>query len=1035
MTATALVLLLTVSVVPLPATAAETTTDQTVPIEAIQTPAGDTGTSPYAGETVTTSGTVTLVVENGFYLQNGTGAYSGVFVYGVSNASVAPGDTVRVSAPVKEYNGLTELDAGAANANVTVTGSTTVPAATAVSTANASAEAYEGVRVAVANLTVTATPGQYGEWAVSDGSGTLAVDNVAAEGANATPAETGATIASMTGVVHYDYGAFKVRPTAMAPIESSGGSAGSGDGGGGENATTLTVVSYNDVQTAMSDPNATGRLVAALNERRAAHDNPTVVVGGGDEVSPSSLAPVSNWTVPTKVLNKIDPAAEVIGNHDLDYGFDAVSNFSAASEFPWLLANVRGEDGGNVPGTKNYTIVERGNVSVGIVGLVDEQVKPTTAVDFAANGYRVADYRDVGARIATKLKEEKNVDVVIAAAHMGVAPSKTLAKSTEHIDVVVTGHDEVIYEPQSTSGAVVMEAGSNADAIAEANLTVSDAGVSFDDGRVRTIDDSAPVNGSVRSLVADARGDYLSTVAGVTRVPLDSTSASNYHDETAWGNFIADAFRANQGSDVAVTNAGGIRGNFVIPPGNVTYDDVYTSLPFGNTLVTKQLNGTELKYLLASQVEDSPQYGLEPKLQVSGVTYEMNARTSGIPVTDVYVNGEPLDPDATYTVTVNSYMAGWEKLEGQPYSVGLASQPTVKDTRTLYGTATVEYLDAQSPIAPNDTDRIRRVSHDAGNATLEVSGDTVTATVDVPANATGVNASSFVAQNETTGVLAATDVAYDADAGTVTVTFEREAYATLAASSDTLQLYGTYDTDAIAFEYFEQAVLNANLGTDLPGSSEETPAPEAAVGLALGDGGTLDAPLGDTARVPVRVSNASGGVGAYELNVSVGASGVARITGVDTRGADLSEVTIGPDNRSAHIEVALAGVEAANATLATVELSGVALDDSTTLKLTPQAGPYDVNGSAYAVTSVENARVTVTAGDLTGNGLAMADPDGDGRYQDVNGDGSADVVDAQALFAARDDAAVQASAPAFDFNGDDRVTVGDVQALFAGAEA
>jgi hypothetical protein len=67
---------------------------------------------------------------------------------------------------------------------------------------------------------------------------------------------------------------------------------------------------------------------------------------------------------------------------------------------------------------------------------------------------------------------------------------------------------------------------------------------------------------------------------------------------------------------------------------------------------------------------------------------------------------------------------------------------------------------------------------------------------------------------------------------------------------------------------------------------------------------------------------------------------------------------------------------------------------------------------------------------------APTDPDGDGKYEDVNGDGSVNVGDAQALFANTDDPTIQDNPDAFDFNDDGSVNVGDAQALFAnGLEA
>jgi hypothetical protein len=59
------------------------------------------------------------------------------------------------------------------------------------------------------------------------------------------------------------------------------------------------------------------------------------------------------------------------------------------------------------------------------------------------------------------------------------------------------------------------------------------------------------------------------------------------------------------------------------------------------------------------------------------------------------------------------------------------------------------------------------------------------------------------------------------------------------------------------------------------------------------------------------------------------------------------------------------------------------------------------------------------------------DPDGDGTYEDVNGDGNVNVLDAQAIFANTDDPVVESNVDAFDFNDDGSVNVLDAQALFA----
>ncbi|OYR53843.1 hypothetical protein DJ73_06685 [Halorubrum sp. Ea1] len=58
------------------------------------------------------------------------------------------------------------------------------------------------------------------------------------------------------------------------------------------------------------------------------------------------------------------------------------------------------------------------------------------------------------------------------------------------------------------------------------------------------------------------------------------------------------------------------------------------------------------------------------------------------------------------------------------------------------------------------------------------------------------------------------------------------------------------------------------------------------------------------------------------------------------------------------------------------------------------------------------------------------DPDGDGRYEDVDGDGDVDGDDVEAMFANRDDELIRSHPDAFDFSDDGAVDVVDVRKLF-----
>ncbi|MFC4407433.1 bifunctional metallophosphatase/5'-nucleotidase [Haloarchaeobius iranensis] len=612
------------------------------------------------------------------------------------------------------------------------------------------------------------------------------------------------------------------------------------------NSTTVTLLTYNDIQTAMAQNTTVPRMVHLVNERRAAHDNPTVVVGGGDQVSPHSLAPVSQWRLPVEVLNVLQPDVEVVGNHDLDYGFGPVANYSDASTFPWVMANIVQADSGEpIPGTEPYTVVERDGVRVGVIGLADEKILGKTAVDFDEQGYELRDYAETGQEYATQLREEENVDVVVVAGHFGVPVARDLANRTSGIDAVVVGDDEIEYPPQATNGTVIVEAEARAEHVGEVNLTVAEGEVTSWNGRLLSVTENTTKNATADRIITETRGEALLQVVGETRTELDARFASNYHDETALGNLVTDAFRWKEGSDIAITNAGGIRSNSVYGPGEVTVGDVYNMLPFGNTLVTVELTGDEVTQLLESQVvtvesETGQQYGAEPQLQVSGITYEYVPHED-VPadqrIQDVWVNGEPLAEDETYTVTVNSYMAGWEG------SV-LENATRVSETQDLYGTVTLEYIQAHSPVSPTDADRIRRVNHLAGQDPVTLDGaGTVTAEFALPENATELR--SFYATANASTMVAAQTVEVGEE--TVTVTFSDHELRQLADGDAELQVYGSYNSSSVDPVYFDGLRMAGDLDVTLesPETATATATPTAAPTTAAGTtaaGTTEEAP-------------------------------------------------------------------------------------------------------------------------------------------------------------------------------------------------
>src|SRR5262249_16688296 len=104
-------------------------------------------------------------------------------------------------------------------------------------------------------------------------------------------------------------------------------------------------------------------------------------------------------------------------------------------------------------------------------------------------------------------------------------------------------------------------------------------------------------------------------------------------------NLIADAFRAEAGTQIALENTGGVRTSLAAGP--ITYGKVFEILPFENTIVTMKLTGAQLKRSLAVNV--TAVSGLRA---VFDLRKPKNERLVSVTLDD----GSPIADDAVYTV-------------------------------------------------------------------------------------------------------------------------------------------------------------------------------------------------------------------------------------------------------------------------------------------------------------------------------------------------------------------------------------------------
>jgi len=173
------------------------------------------GNSNYYSQTVTISGVVTGNISTGYFVQDGMGAWNGIFVFD-ANLPVQ-GDNITITGLVDEYYNLTELKD--LTSFVINSSGSTVPSPIILNTSEINDEQYEGVLVETQNVECTNSSLGYGEWEIrSFGEAPCRVDD-----AGFTFVPSLGAFYNVTGVVHFTFGNYKIEPRFSSDITSASG--------------------------------------------------------------------------------------------------------------------------------------------------------------------------------------------------------------------------------------------------------------------------------------------------------------------------------------------------------------------------------------------------------------------------------------------------------------------------------------------------------------------------------------------------------------------------------------------------------------------------------------------------------------------------------------------------------------------------------------------------------------------------------------------------------------------------------------------
>jgi 2',3'-cyclic-nucleotide 2'-phosphodiesterase (5'-nucleotidase family) len=409
------------------------------------------------------------------------------------------------------------------------------------------------------------------------------------------------------------------------------------------------------------------------------------------------------------LLNQVGIDAMALGNHEFDFGPEVALERIGEARFPVLAANVL-RDGKPLPGTAPTWMVERGGIQLGFVGLTTLQTQQISSPGDVTFNPIVE-----SARAAARTLREQGADLVVALAHTSMDEDLALVQSGV-AEIVLSGHDHLLMSYYNGK-TVLVESGAQGDFV-----TVLDIVVDRTKGRdgkdaiawrptVRSVPTAGITPDPRIAAAVKAYADQLDQQLGqpIARVAgtLDSRRNVMRGGEAAIGDLVADALRARLGADVALLNAGALRGDRQYDPGTtLTRGDVMRELSFGHKAVKLEVTGAQLLAALENGLSQLQQgAGRFPQVSGMAIAYAPQGE-AGKRVREVKVGGQDLDPARKYTLVTNDFLAGG----GDGYSMLKEARPLVDaNAGPLVTGVVIDHLAAAGTVEARVDGRLRAV--------------------------------------------------------------------------------------------------------------------------------------------------------------------------------------------------------------------------------------------------------------------------------------------------------------------------------------
>ncbi|MCM1289448.1 MAG: 5'-nucleotidase C-terminal domain-containing protein [Corallococcus sp.] len=392
--------------------------------------------------------------------------------------------------------------------------------------------------------------------------------------------------------------------------------------------TNLAFYSFNDLHGQFKDSDSQPGLdefTTYIKNLYADNAQEEILLSAGDMWQGSVESSSTKGKLMTTWMNEVGFSAMALGNHEFDWGLNSIKEAAEIANFPILGINVT-VNGSQPDYIKSSVIVEKGGVKVGIIGAIGNCLSSisgefTTGLSFATGN----SLTNLVKQESDRLRNTEGCDFIVYAIHDGRGQSYSNVQnftssdfhdgsdssvgkiyydtslSDGYVDLVFESHTHQSYILRDEYGVYHMQAGGYNQAISNVNVsynTVTKQVVSVSPNKIPSsiygasnINDDPVVEQIYKQFFPDS--DPYTTVLGTT---------DSYRSSTEICDQLAELYyqvgQAEWGDQYDIVLGGGFlkaRSPYNLYAGNVTYAQIFSILPFDNSIVLGSISGSKLK--------------------------------------------------------------------------------------------------------------------------------------------------------------------------------------------------------------------------------------------------------------------------------------------------------------------------------------------------------------------------------------------------------------------------------------------------------